>query len=40
MKVADVPDLVIGEMDATANDAEYISIKLYPTIIMFSKDQK
>ena len=39
-KVKDVPNLVIGEMDATTNDAEDISIKLYPTIIMFSKDHK
>lgn len=39
-KLGVVPNLVIGEMDATANDAEDILIKLYPTIILFGKDEK
>jgi hypothetical protein len=32
--------MVIAEMDATVNDAEDIVIKLYPTIILFGKDEK
>ena len=38
--VKDVPSLTVGEIDATANDVEDLVIKQYPTIVLFSRENK
>jgi len=35
-----IPDLVIGKMDAKNNDSEGVDIKVYPTLIWYSKEGK
>jgi len=38
--VSNIPDLVIAKFDATANEVEGISIRGYPTLKFYSKDNK
>lgn len=38
--VADIPDLVIGKFDATANEAAGVAIRGYPTLKFYPKDNK
>jgi hypothetical protein len=38
--VADIPDLIIGKFDATANEAAGLSIRGYPTLKFYPKDNK
>lgn len=39
-ELKDVPDLVIAKFDATTNEAEGVSIRGYPTIKFYPKDNK
>jgi len=39
-KMAEFPDLVIGKFDATANEAEGVEVRGYPTLIFYPKDNK
>lgn len=36
----DVPDLTIAKFDATANEADGVEIRGYPTLIFYPKDNK
>ena len=38
--LADVPNLVIAEMDATANEVDEVSVKSYPTLIFYPSRKK
>lgn len=38
--MAQYPDLVIGKFDATANEAEGVEVRGYPTLIFYPKDNK
>ena len=39
-KMAEFPDVVIGKFDATANEADGVEIRGYPTLIFYPKDNK
>lgn len=39
-KMSNYPNLVIGKFDATANEAEGVEIRGYPTLIFYPKDNK
>jgi len=39
-KMAEFPDVVIGKFDATANEAEGVEVRGYPTLIFYPKDNK
>jgi len=39
-KMAEFPDVVIGKFDATANEADGVEVKGYPTLIFYPKDNK
>ena len=38
--MAEFPDVVIGKFDATANEADGVEVKGYPTLIFYPKDNK
>ena len=39
-KMAEFPNVVIGKFDATANEAEGVEVRGYPTLIFYPKDNK
>lgn len=38
--MAEHPNLVIGKFDATANEADGVEVRGYPTLIFYPKDNK